>query len=104
MSVPRAAALSTLLTMATALAATANSPQYIATPYGRMLSHCVREVPSGAMLEELSDGSTKVMAPDGSVSVFSKCDTRDGRWPLFITDDSSELLPADDTAVHGTQC
>ena len=42
------------------------SPSYTPTPYGPMLTHCVREVPSGAQLTELKDGSTHVVALDGT--------------------------------------
>lgn len=70
------------------------TPKYTLTPYGPMLSHCVREVPSGAHLTELEDGSTLVVQDGLEAFVLPRCNTRNGSWPLLRQSyPSSSSLP-----------
>lgn len=66
----------------------AASPQYSPTPFGQILSHCIHEVPDGAVSYELPDGSTKVVSPNGDLTLIPKCDTRGGRDPILLGSDS----------------
>lgn len=69
------------------------SPQYSPTPFGHILSHCLHEVPNGAVSRGQPDGSTEVTAPNGDVTIIPKCDTRGGLDPLFRS--SSPEAPSD---------
>lgn len=77
----------------------ASDPQYAHTPFGHVLSHCVHEVPNGAVSRSLADGSTEVVAPDGAVTIIPQCDTRGGRDPVLMRNNplqsSGRPLPPD---------
>lgn len=62
----------------------ASFPSYTPTPFGHVLSHCVHSVPNGAVSRELDDGSTEVLAPDGTIKLIPKCDTRGGVDPVLF--------------------
>lgn len=72
------------LPLAAAADVNAATPQYAATPFGHVLSHCLHEVPNGAVSRALDDGSTEVTAPSGEVTIVPKCDTRGGRDPVLM--------------------
>lgn len=67
--------------------AEAVEPSYTRIPFGReVLSHCLHEVESGSHSTALADGSTRVEAPDGTVTLIPKCESE---APVF------RGLPAD---------
>ena len=70
------------LKVAIANATTTLEDLYTPTPVGKILSHCVHEVPSGAHVKELDDGRMHVTAPGGVVTLLPKCDTDGGKWPI----------------------
>ena len=80
--------------------ATAAAFTYTPTPFGEVLSHCVHEVPNGALTSVQADGRTFVTAADGKTSnVIPACDTAQGAWPIWRRRDgrlsSSRPLPPD---------
>jgi len=57
---------------------------YTNTPVGRILSHCVHEVPEGTHLHSHDDGSTLATLPDGTYRNIPACDTRNGTFPMLL--------------------
>jgi hypothetical protein len=70
-------------------------PKYTRIPFGReVLSHCLHEVPSGAHSFAQPDGTTKVVAPDGSVVIIPKCVGLNGAdHPVFRRTAGGPLPP-----------
>lgn len=85
-----------MLALCASVLSASPAPLYTPTPYGHVLSHCVHEVPSGARVTEISDGSMRVVAPDASVTFLPKCDQTLGpmRKPNKPAD-AEKGLPAD---------
>ena len=65
------------------VAAGAVEYEYVPTPMGYVLKHCVHEVPNEAHILALEDGSTRVVHPDGTSRTIPRCDTRNGTYPTM---------------------
>ena len=73
------------------VAALATEFTYSPTPFGRVLSHCVHEVPSGARVTVFKDGTVVAVAVNGDRHTFPPCDTAGGKWPIWRARDWNEL-------------
>ena len=66
---------------------------YTLTPFGRMLSHCVHEIPEESHLINNDDGTTTVMSSDGVNITLPACDTQNGKYPLMLRNSPIKGLP-----------
>jgi hypothetical protein len=72
-----------ILFLVAVVAAGAVEYEYVPTPMGYVLKHCVHEVPNEAHIHALEDGSTRVLHPDGTSRTIPRCDTRNGTYPTM---------------------
>ena len=82
--------------LASSQTAFAEPPQYTQIPFGRsVLSHCLHEVPSGSHSFAQSDGTTKVVQPNGKIITIPKCISKHPTFRFNQDDVQGRPLPAD---------
>jgi hypothetical protein len=83
-----------MLSITLATTALAAAPLYTTTPFGDILSHCVHEVPNGALVNVLKSGAKEISTPNGTLLFkLPPCDTQGGK--LSIRRAQPNPLPPD---------
>jgi len=67
-----------------AAAASAQGPDRVMTPYGRMLAHCVHQIREDSQLISNPDGSTTITSPDDVTTTIPACDTQNGTVSMLL--------------------